>query len=234
MSEYGYGLWAAVIIDSLVFILFALSVFHPASKRDWKAMSAFSAFILALFAEMYGFPLTIYFLTSYFGSRFSELSFTHNGGHLWSELIGWQGDPHLSPFHLASYVFIGGGFAIIAIAWRRLWQAARDGRLATGGAYAWVRHPQYAGFIAIMVGFLLQWPTLPTLVMFPILVVIYRRLAVAEEREMRARFGDEWNTYADHTPRFVPHLTDHRPGTAGGQSPPGVGSGFGPGGHTHP
>lgn len=216
MNEYGYGLWAAVIIDSVVFILFALSVFHPTTKRDWKAMSAFSAFILALFAEMYGFPLTIYFLTSYLGSRFSELSFTHNGGHLWSELIGWHGDPHLSPFHLASYVLIGGGFAIIAYAWRRLWQASREGRLATNGAYAWVRHPQYAGFIAIMVGFLFQWPTLPTLVMFPILVVIYRRLSLSEEREMRSQFGDEWDAYARATPRFLPRLKRHHRPSAGG------------------
>jgi protein-S-isoprenylcysteine O-methyltransferase Ste14 len=204
MNEYGYGLWAAVVIDSAVFILFALSVFHPATKRDWKAMSAFSAFILALFAEMYGFPLTIYLLTGWLGSRFPGLSLTHNGGHLWSDLIGWQGDPHLSPFHIVSYVLIGGGFALIAYAWRRLWTAVRDHELATHGAYAWMRHPQYAGFILIMVGFLLQWPTLPTLVMFPILVVIYRRLAISEEAEMHAEFGVRWERYAGQVPRFVP------------------------------
>lgn len=234
MSEYGYGLWAVMIIDTLVFILFALSVFHPATKRDWKAMSAFSAFMVALFAEMYGFPLTIYFLTSYFGSRFSELSFTHNGGHLWSELIGWQGDPHLSPFHLASYAFIGGGFALIAVAWRRLWQAARDDRLAVGGPYGWVRHPQYAGFLAIMVGFLLQWPTIPTLVMFPVLVVIYYRLSKAEELEMSEHFGEEWGAYAARTPRFLPHLARHSHGAGGDQPPPMVPPGLRPGRGTHP
>lgn len=137
-------------------------------------------------------------------------------------MIGWHGDPHLSPFHLASYVFIGGGFAIIAVAWRRLWHASREGRLATAGAYAWVRHPQYAGFIAIMVGFLLQWPTLPTLVMFPILVVIYRRLSLSEEREMHSQFGGEWETYAQRTPRFLPRPAAHHRPSSGGRSTPEV------------
>ena len=211
MTQNGYGLWTLVIIDSAVFILFALSYFRPSNRRDWKAMGAFSAFIVALFTEMYGFPLTIYLLTSWFGNRFGGLNLSHNGGHLWTDLIGWKGDPHLSPFHIASYFVIGGGFWIIAKAWRVLWDAARSLTLATTGPYARVRHPQYDGFLAIMVGFLLQWPTLPTLVMFPVLIVIYRRLAVAEERSVRATFGQEWDTYAATTPRFIPHRRSRPP-----------------------
>ena len=202
--DYGYGLWALAIINSTIFIVFALSFFRPGNRRDWKAMGGFTAFIVALFTEMYGFPLTIYLLTGALGSRFESLTLTHDGGHLWSELVGWQGDPHMSPFHLASYVFIAGGMWAIAAAWRVLWAAARAGTLATTGPYAWVRHPQYAGFLAVMVGFLLQWPTLPTLVMFPILVVVYRRLATAEERSVRAEFADAWDAYAAKTPRFIP------------------------------
>jgi len=97
-----------VIINSVIFIAFAASFFHPANRRDWKAMGAFSAFVVALFTEMYGFPLTIYLLTGVFGSRVGG-DLTHDGGHLWAELIGWKGDPHFSPFHLASYFFIAGG-----------------------------------------------------------------------------------------------------------------------------
>ena len=211
MKDYGYGLWALVIINSAVFILFAISFFHPHGGRDWRALGGFSAFIVALFAEMYGYPLTIYLLGSVLGD---QLGLGHNAGHLWADLIGWKGDPHLTPFHFASYLFIGGGFWLIAAAWNRLHTAAQDGRLATDGAYQRVRHPQYAGFIAIMIGFLLQWPTLPTLVMFPILVVVYRRLAIREEREIGAAFGAEWDAYAAGTPRFIPR----RPGTPGGAS----------------
>jgi len=162
-----------------------------------------------LFTEMYGFPLTVYLLSGWLGSRFPALKANHSGGHLWNDLVGWKGDPHMSPFHLASYVFIGGGFWLIAAAWRELWQAAREEKLATTGAYAWVRHPQYVGFLSIIVGFLLQWPTLPTLVMFPVLVVIYRRLALSEEREVAARFGPEWRAWAAVTPPFVPHIRRH-------------------------
>jgi methanethiol S-methyltransferase len=219
MKDYGYGLWALVAINSAVFVLFAISFFHPSGGRDWRALGGFSAFIVALFAEMYGYPLTIYLAGSVLGDR---LGLSHNAGHLWADLVGWKGDPHFSPFHIASWLLIGGGFWLIAAAWSRLHAAAQEGRLATDGAYQRVRHPQYAGFIAIMVGFLLQWPTLPTLVMFPILVVVYRRLAMREERDIAAAFGPEWDAYASDTPRFIPTFrrthdassTDPSPGSA--------------------
>jgi len=201
MTDYGYGLWALVVINSAVFILFAVSFFHPQGGRDWRALGGFSAFIVALFAEMYGYPLTIYLFGSVLGDT---LGLSHDAGHLWADLVGWKGDPHLSPFHVASWIFIGGGFWLISSAWGRLHAAARAGRLADDGPYSRVRHPQYAGFIAIMVGFLLQWPTLPTLVMFPILLVVYRRLAIREERDVAAAFGSEWDAYAARTPRFIP------------------------------
>lgn len=210
MDDYGYGLWFLVAINSAIFIFFGLSFFKPKTKRDWRAMGAFSAFLVALFTEMYGFPLTVYFLSGWLGSRFPGLTLTHGGGHLWNDLIGWTWDPHLSPFHLLSYVFIGGGFWLISSAWNVLYQAHRDGRLAVTGPYARLRHPQYAGFLLVMIGFLLQWPTIPTLFMFPVLVFVYRRLAIGEEREVRAAFVAEWDAYAARTPRFVPRFARSR------------------------
>jgi protein-S-isoprenylcysteine O-methyltransferase Ste14 len=206
VDDYGYGLWFLVVVNSAIFIIFAASFFHPRTRRDWRAMGVFSAFIVALFTEMYGFPLTIYLLSSWLGSRLPALSLTHSSGHLWNDLIGWTGDPHLSPFHIGSYLFIGAGFWVIITAWRVLWGAQQSGRLAVIGPYARLRHPQYAGFLLVMVGFLLQWPTLATLAMFPVLVLVYRRLAMGEEREVRQHFGIEWDAYAAGTPRFLPHL----------------------------
>ena len=228
MRSYGYGLWLLVIVNSAVFIIFAASFFHPRTKRDWKAMGGFSAFIVALMVEMYGFPLTIYLLSGWVGSRFESLTLTHDGGHLWSELIGWKGDPHMSPFHLVSYVFIGVGFWAIAAAWPVLLRAAKAGGLATAGPYARVRHPQYVGFLAIMVGFLLQWPTIPTIVMFPVLVYIYRRLSMQEERAVAAQFGSAWVDYASRTPRFVPRLGPPAVPPGEGRARAQVGSGTGP------
>lgn len=200
-----YGLWGIVIINSAVFIFFALTFFRPNTKRDWRSFSAFSAFIFALFAEMYGFPLTIYLLSGWIQSRYPGLDpFSHDAGHLWYTVLGFKGDPHSNPIHLLSNILILSGFILIAFAWRVLYAAQKEGRLATTGPYAYVRHPQYDGFIIIMLGFLLQWPTLLTLLMFPVLVFMYVRLARKEEREVRDEFGDAYDEYMRSTPAFLP------------------------------
>ena len=206
MDDYGYGLWVLVAVNSLIFIVFAASFFHPRSSRDWRALGGFSAFVVALFTEMYGYPLTVYLLSGPLAGLVPGVDLSHNNGHLWADLIGWEGDPHLSPFHLASYAVIFGGFWLVAAAWRVLFRAQRDGTLASSGPYARVRHPQYLGLILVMLGFLLQWPTFATLAMFPVLVAVYHRLAVREEREVSRRLGESWERYASMTPRFVPRL----------------------------
>ena len=86
-----------------------------------------------------------------------------------------------------------------------LYHAQRHKSLAVAGPYARIRHPQYVAFVLILLGFLLQWPTLLTLVMFPILLIMYGRLAITEEKEMRKQFGDDFEQYARRTPRFIPH-----------------------------
>lgn len=206
-TGFAYGLWGLVLVNSAVFILFAFSFFHPRTKRDWRSLGAVSAFILALFVEMYGFPLTIYLMSGWIGRQFPQLDIlSHDAGHLWSTLLGFKGDPHTFPIHILSYVFIFGGFWLLSSAWRVLFEAQKKHELATTGPYGYVRHPQYLGFIVIMAGFLLQWPTALTVVMFPVLVVMYVRLAHKEEREVKAELGATWDTYAAHTPRWIPRL----------------------------
>jgi len=200
-----YGLWTLVVLNSTVFLTFAFSFFKPQTARDWRTFGAFAAFIVALFVEMYGFPLTIYLLSGWFQTRYPGLDIlSHDAGHLWSTLLGEKGDPHLGVLHIASYVFLGGGFWLLSSAWNVLYHAQRRQELATAGPYARIRHPQYVAFVLILLGFLLQWPTLLTLAMFPILLVMYGRLALNEEGEMHARFGAVWEHYAGHTPRFFP------------------------------
>jgi protein-S-isoprenylcysteine O-methyltransferase Ste14 len=202
-----YGLWSLVLINSIVFILFAYSFFKPRTTRDWRSFGAFSAFLIALFTEMYGFPLTLYFLAGWLQSRFPGIDwFSHDAGHFFEMLFGWKTNPHFGPFHLLSYAFIGGGFILISVAWRVLYAAQQRGALATTGPYSYVRHPQYVGFILVMFGFIVQWPTLLTLLMFPILVIMYVRLARHEEREARAEFGGDYDRYAAKTPAWLPRL----------------------------
>jgi protein-S-isoprenylcysteine O-methyltransferase Ste14 len=202
-----YGLWLLVVINSAVFILFAFSFFKPRTKRDWRSFGAFSAFLVALFTEMYGFPLTIYALSGWLQSNYPEIDWlAHDAGHLPEMLFGWKANPHFGPFHILSFVFIGGGFILISAAWKVLYEAQRRQTLATTGPYAYVRHPQYVGFILIMTGFLFQWPTLLTLAMFPILVWMYVRLARQEEREVRAEFGEAYARYAARVRAFIPRF----------------------------
>jgi len=185
-DQPAYGLWGLVVVNSAIFILFAYSFFKPNTARDWRSFGAFSAFLVALFTEMYGFPLTIYLLSGWLQSHYPDIDwFSHDAGHLLEMMFGWKANPHAGPFHILSFIFIGAGFILISTGWNELYKAQKSRRLATTGVYSYVRHPQYIGFISVMFGFLLQWPTILTVAMFPVLVWMYVHLAHQEEREAR-------------------------------------------------
>ena len=212
-----YGLWSLVVVNSAIFIFFAYTFFKPRTPRVCRSFSAFSAFLVALFAEMYGFPLTIYFLSGWLQSRFPDVDwFSHDAGHLLEMMFGWKANPHAGPFHILSFVFIGGGFILISAAWKVLYDAQQSSSLATAGPYSYVRHPQYVGFVMVMFGFLLQWPTILTLAMFPVLTAMYVKLARTEEVDARATFGDAYARYAAEVPGFIPKLSRILGQSAGG------------------
>ncbi len=206
-SNDAYGMWVLVLLNSAIFIFFAFSFVKPKSKTDWRSLGAFSAFIVALFTEMYGFPLTIYFLSGWLTETYPNIDFfAHENGHLLHTLLGFEGDPHWDPLHIASNILIVLGFFMLSSAWSVLHHAQKTHSMAMVGWYARCRHPQYLAFIIIMFGFLLQWPTLPTLVMFPILVIVYVRLAKREEELAIKEFGGEYLAYMRHTPAWWPKL----------------------------
>ena len=137
-----YGLWFLVVLNSAVFIIFAFSFFKPRTTTDWRSFGVFSAFIVALFTEMYGFPLTIYLLSGWLQSNYPSIDWlSHDAGHIPEMLFGWKANPHLGPFHLLSFVFIGGGFLLLSTSWPVLFAAQRSGKLANTGPYKHVRHP---------------------------------------------------------------------------------------------
>lgn len=203
---YDYGNWLLVIFNIALFLYFLKTSFRPRTKADWRTYNTFGAFIVALFAEMYGFPLTIYLLTSVFGNRLG-LDFTHNKGHLLNTILGLSGDPHFNILHIISYALIIGGFMLLGKAWEMLYKSQREHKLATTGVYHYIRHPQYVAFTLIIVGFLVQWPTLITLIMAPILIFRYIRLANIEEKEVEKMFGDAYRNYANKTPAFFPKIS---------------------------
>lgn len=202
-----YGHWGLVIVNSLIILVFVFSFYKPRTRRDWRTFGSFAAFIVALFTEMYGFPLTIYLLSGWLTRHFPGINwFSHDSSHLLQTMLGWKGDAHIGPLHIVSNLLILGGMILLAAAWRVLYQAQRQGTLAASGPYARLRHPQYAAFILVMLGFLVQWATFPTLIMFPVLVWVYVRLAKREEKEALRALGKVYACYARQTPRFFPRL----------------------------
>lgn len=197
-----YGLWIAVIFNIVIFGLFTYSAFKPATQRDWRTFGAFIAFIVALFSEMFGYPLTIYILTSVLGKNYPVLDpLSHANGHLWVTLAG--GSPVLfNILHPLSNLLIFGGLLIISIGWKGIHSG--NGELVTQGIYRFVRHPQYSGFVMMIIGFLIQWPTIITLLMAPILLVMYTRLSKKEEKKMLELFGERYEEYSKQVPAFIP------------------------------
>lgn len=203
----GYGLWGLVFVNTFIFVFFAFSFFKPQTKKDWRTLGTFSAFILALFVEMYGFPLTIFLLSGWLTKQYPQVDFmNHDSGHLLHILLGLKGDPHFDLLHILSSFLIMLGFWLLAISWRILYKAQLNKVVAVDGPYRYIRHPQYVGFVLIMLGFLFQWPTLITLIMFPILILTYIRLALKEEKDSLASFGNAYLNYAKSTPRFIPNF----------------------------
>lgn len=206
---YGYGFWSLVIFNAAYFVIFGLSFLTPLRRREWRSFGMYSAFIVALFTEMYGFPLTIYVLTAVLGSRYPALNpFSHASGHLWVTLLG-GGAAMMTAIHIVSNGLMFGGLIIIHQGWRRIHRA--QGTLVTDGIYRWVRHPQYSGLFLITIGLLIQWPTVITALTWPILLVMYSRLARREEADMERLFGDAYRVYREKVPRFVPRLRRREP-----------------------
>jgi len=202
--SYAYGIWSLVIVNVALFAFFLLSFLAPLKKREWRSMGATLAFFVALFTEMYGFPLTIYLLTGILGSRYPALNpFSHSSGHLWLTFLG-GGTAMMSVIHLISNGLVVMGFVIMWKGWKAVHGA--KGGLVTSGPYAYARHPQYSGLFLVMIGMLIQWPTIITALMFPVLVLVYYRLSRYEESEMIKTFGDEYRRYMGKTPMFIPRI----------------------------
>lgn len=208
MLIYDYGFWTAVLANVLFFGLFVLAFLQPRRRVEWRSLGVFSAFLVALFAEMYGFPLTIYLLTGLLGRNYPAFfPFAHESGHLWVTLLG-GGEGMLAIIHLISNSLMLGGLVLMGIGWWKIHRA--KGALVTTGIYRPIRHPQYLALFAIILGSLIQWPTLPTLLMAPILLVVYSRLARREERELEGRFGEDYQRYKARTPAFLPFRRPRR------------------------
>jgi methanethiol S-methyltransferase len=201
-----YGQWGLVLIMVVVASWILYRYLAPTTWREWSRAGLVQAFIIALYAEMYGFPLTIYILTGFFGIDLPLTSFT---GHLWATLLGYGEIGAIIEMVIGmGLVFLG--ISLLVEGWREVYHASREGRLATDGLYGVVRHPQYLGIFLAVLGQLIHWPTILTLALFPIIVWAYVRLARKEEARMIDQFGDEYRAYQDRVPMFFPRSGEWR------------------------
>jgi protein-S-isoprenylcysteine O-methyltransferase Ste14 len=207
LGGYAYGMWPVVVFNVFLFLFFVIGFIKPKKKFEWRSMGAFIGFIVALFTEMYGFPLTIYFLSTWMGKSYPVLDpFSHPSGHL---ILVFLGLAHsglaMTILHIISNGIIFFGFIIIHKGWVLI-HGAKGEKLITEGVYSRVRHPQYTGLFLITIGFLVQWPSFTTLIMWPILILAYYRLAMREERDVTKQFGQEYLEYKKRVPAFIPHI----------------------------
>ncbi|MCW8955978.1 MAG: isoprenylcysteine carboxylmethyltransferase family protein [Gammaproteobacteria bacterium] len=201
-EEYAYGMWVVVAFNIGLFLFFFLSFLPPKGKLEWRNMGLVTAFLVALFSEMYGFPLTIYLLTGWLGDAYPVLQpFSHKFGHLWVVLFGGSNLAWILVM-ATSLVLMLAGYVLLSKGWRQV-HAAR-GKMVTDGVYSFARHPQYTGLFLVISGFLVQWPTLLTVLMAPVLVYAYVRLARSEEQYMIMQFGEVYQNYMSSLPAFFP------------------------------
>ncbi len=207
----GYGYWPLAILSVVAASWFLYRYVAPKSWRDWSRAGIVQAFIVALYAEMYGFPVTLYLLTRVFRI---DVPWLHLREPLWAALLGLNpaaAQAEMMIGMIIGYAFVFLGVGMLIGGWREVYRASREDRLATGGLYGVVRHPQYMGiFVALFGEGVVHWPTVLSLALFPVIVWMYVRLARKEEAEMVKRFGEEYREYQRGVPMFIPRWGDWR------------------------
>lgn len=199
------GVWGLAAIMIVVASWIVYRYLAPKTWREWASAGLVQAFIIALYAEMYGFPLTIYLMVRFFGIDSANVN-----ASLWSTLLG-VGELGMLISMVFGYALLFVGLGLFMQGWRELYRARKQNRLASGGLYSLVRHPQYTGlFIGLFGEGVVHWPTLFSVGLFPVIVLAYGLLARNEEKRVLEQFGDEYRAYQRRVPMFIPRIGQWR------------------------
>ena len=206
--EKWYGNWLSVIIVTGVFLFFIFFLTRPRRPREWQGAGLTSAFFISLFTEMFGIPLTIYLIAPLLGVDVSRFGMYES--HLWAYVISRAANVSMRAALRLIMILSAGllllGFTLIALGWKEVYRGA--GRLVSDGLYSTIRHPQYLGLIFVIVACLIQWPTVLTIILAPFMIARYLLLAQEEDRDLEARFGEEFKRYKQRVPSLLPSIRD--------------------------
>jgi protein-S-isoprenylcysteine O-methyltransferase Ste14 len=191
-----FGVLFFVVLYSVVLIFIPFY-----RKMDKKPQGTYLAFVIAFAIEMHGIPFSMWLISWIIGRNLPE-------GILWGHTLT-RSFGHLG-------MNIGIAFAVVALIlilngwyniYKKYWsKETGTGALVTTGIYRFIRHPQYTGLLLLSLSMILNWATLPMLVLFPVMVFMYLRLAKREERDMVEEFGDEYRSYMKRTKNFIPFI----------------------------
>ncbi len=195
-----YHQWGAVLFFIIIYSIALL--FIPLNKKmNRKPATAYMAFVLAFAIEMHGIPMSMYLLSWIIGKNLPE-------GVLWGHTlvnkIGHTGMYLNIAFAVVAAILICNGWYNI---YHKYWiKESGKGRVVKTGVYKYIRHPQYTGFMLLTIGMILEWATLPILIMWPFIACMYYKLAKKEEKDMIEEFGEEYIMYMKKTKRFIPFV----------------------------
>ncbi len=208
MLQVGYFNWWLVGAYILLLSVFLYGILQPRKKSEWKSAGVAQAWVVALYAEMYGTPLTAYLVMNFLGRTKSDAE-QHFNGHLWPVLFGFSEQNLIIAqfwFTLFGQMMILIGALLAIVGWRQLYQSVKAKKMADSGLYRYIRHPQYTGFFLFLLGSMINWPTLITMLTLPVLWLVYLKLARDEEQIAIRQFGARYLEYMRTTGRFLPKL----------------------------
>ena len=186
--------WHIVLINILIFISFLIPLSFR-RKIDWKEYGLVTAFFVSLFVEMYGLPLTILLASKSIDGPVVGLADVIYE----FEFLGVNIAMDLAMFYASILIVIGTIFIIAG--WYTLYKNIKKVDLVTTGLYSYSRHPQYFGFILIIIGWLVGWPTILTTIFALILIYKYIRVCKVEEKELA--HIEEYQNYKNNVPFLI-------------------------------